>query len=375
MIQSNKTKIRYIAFGNHSGYSQAAQDMVLALHRSGNYDIKMDFMYGKSAPRTGMSSERQKFFEGLYRKKYSSEYISVFHCIPNLQRKYQKTDINIGCATYETYNPPNYGSLNWIDTLNKNDAVITPSVFNYEVFSQTKIERPVFYVPHCLDINKFHPSVEPYKDHDKFTFLFFGSWRQRKGYRQLLEAWFREFSKSDNVQLLIKTDKANVAYSHIKKARSKFLTPKKESAPILFEDKTLGDDEIPSFIKSADCLVSPTLGEGFGLPGLQSMAVGIPVLITNFSGCKDYANDDTATLFEPSGFIMHDMMDNYPQFKNRKWAFITVSEIRNKMRYVLENYKEVSRKSEYARKFVENNFSEEVAVSKFDSLIKDISDA
>lgn len=48
-------------------------------------------------------------------------------------------------------------------------------------------------------------------------------------------------------------------------------------------------DETFNWFNQADCYVSTTRGEGFGLMPLQAMAMGIPVIMNASSGQKDFA--------------------------------------------------------------------------------------
>jgi glycosyltransferase involved in cell wall biosynthesis len=150
-----------------------------------------------------------------------------------------------------------------------------------------------------------------------------GTWKERKGWKHLIEAWFREFDVGDNVRLVIKTDKITQSRNDIERLKSSLGFSKKETAPIVHETRVLTEAELPRFIKNSDCLVSPTLGEGFGLPGLQAMALEVPVIITNFSGCTDYATSETATLIEPTGYRLIQELDTISQFSNRKWANVS----------------------------------------------------
>jgi glycosyltransferase involved in cell wall biosynthesis len=349
-------RLNYVCFGNSTGYAQAAQDMILALHNSGKYDVRVEYLFASSVKRNGVTSDRFKFLKELTKKDKSLDRIQIYHCIPTSQRYIKPMGKNIGFATFETFDPPSGGALNWINILNKNDAMITPSEFNYKIFAHLDIKKPIYNIPHCYDKNLFNPDIKPLYSHDKFTFLYFGSWRKRKGWQQLIEAWSREFSDQDDVQLLIKTDKVGVAQRDIGNLQKKIGLNKKGIAPILFEKRVLDEVELPRFLKSFDCLISPTYGEGFGLPGMQSMALEVPIIITNFSGCQDYAIEDTATLLEPQGFIMHDCLDNLPQFRNKKWAFVTVESIRKAMRHAIDNQDEIKAKAIKGRELVERKF-------------------
>jgi len=235
-------------------------------------------------------------------------------------------------------------------------------------FDMGKINKPIFHIPHCLDFDKYNFEVNPLKIYNKFTFLFLGTWKERKGYKQLIEAWLREFRDKDNVQLVIKTDKTKQARTYIEKIK-KEVGISKGFAPILVENKVFSEAEMPHFLKSFDCLLLPTMGEGFNIPGLQCMALGVPVVITNFSGCQDYANKDTATLLEPNGFILKKDMDGIPQFRNRKWAFISVAQIRKTMRKIINNPAKIKEKSKNAYEEVRNRFSYQKTEELFREMI------
>ena len=57
-------------------------------------------------------------------------------------------------------------------------------------------------------------------------------------------------------------------------------------------------DELPIIINQALALVFPTLWEGFGLPVLEAMACGTPVITSNISSLPEVAGD-AAILINP----------------------------------------------------------------------------
>ena len=362
-------KINWVCFGNHSGYSQAAQDMIFALHKSGKYDMRMEYLLAGAMPQSGVSPKRKDILMDMI-KKPRIDAIQVYQCIPIAQHNVPAMKRNIGYAMFETFNPPNEGPMNWISLLNRNDAIIAPSEFNYKIFAHEKISKPLFYIPCCYDREQFNDSVEPLEKRKRFSFLYFGTWKLRKGYPALIEAFCREFNSKENVQLVIKTDHIQQAKASIDGIKKKLGLDKKDCAPIILENRIFDEVSLPRFIKSFDCLISPTLGEGFGLPGLQCMALGVPVAITDFSGCKDYAMEETCTLIKPAGFVLHPGIDDLPQFMTKKWAFISCSEIRRVLRHVLSNSVEIKSKTEYAKQFVEKKFSYEAAEKSFSEMLR-----
>lgn len=356
--------IEYICFINESGYGQAAYDLIKSLWQTNNYNIKLNCLNGKIT-QNFLSNNSFNLFSKFMTNSLQRNPLQIYHCIPTMYNRFPRKDKAIGFATYETYEPPN----NWINILNQMDAVVCPSQFNYKIFAHAGVKRPLFYIPHGFDKDLFNKNVSRLQKFDKFTFLYAGTWKKRKGYDLLIEAFLREFDAEERVQLIIKTDKSQVALQDIAKIKHT-LGLKKEYPQISLERRIFDDEHLPAFYKSADCFVMATLGEGFGLPAMQCMAVGTPVIITNFSGCQDYANDETCTLINPDGFMLHANMDNIVQFNNRKWPRLTIHSIQQAMRNVKNNYEAAVHKADKAYDFVHQNFNYNVVSKHFTRLME-----
>ena len=362
----SKIRITYACFLNASGYSFSAQHYLAALEKTGMFDIKIR-IFGSSPSRPSIGDDQYRHYKEMVNKPDDPDRILIYHCIPTIQKRIKGYKKTIGFATFETVEPPE----NWIQILNKNDAIIVPSEFNNKIFSHTQIQKPIYTIPHCLDFEQYDNEVLYMYEYEPFTFIFMGIFRERKGYKQLIEAFFTEFSDTDNVQLIIKTDKTEKARAYIEKVK-KQMGINKGFAPIILENKVFEASELPSYLKSMDCLVSPTMGEGFGLPAMQCMALGVPVIVTNYSGCQEYANDKTATLLEPNGFVFRSNMDNIPQFNSKKWAFLEVSKIREAMRYACNNPANIHRKANWAYSYVRNKFNYKIVGNLFVNMIREI---
>jgi glycosyltransferase involved in cell wall biosynthesis len=82
----------------------------------------------------------------------------------------------------------------------------------------------------------------------------------------------------------------------------------------------VGRDDLPAIYRSALALVFPSLWEGFGLPPLEAMACGTPVICTGGSGLAESAGD--AARIVPSGDAaaladaMHEM-EGSPELRER----------------------------------------------------------
>ena len=105
--------------------------------------------------------------------------------------------------------------------------------------------------------------------------LYVGNVKPHKNLRRLFEAFeqIRNSVKHDLVIVgqkegFITGDSTVLGYADKYKGRVKFTG-------------YVDDDKLKSYYAYADCLVFPSLYEGFGLPPLEAMACGCPVLVSN----------------------------------------------------------------------------------------------
>ncbi|MDP2638058.1 MAG: glycosyltransferase family 1 protein [Candidatus Levybacteria bacterium] len=119
--------------------------------------------------------------------------------------------------------------------------------------------------------------------------LFVGTLQPRKNIVRLIEA----FSKiKNNIQLVI-VGKKGWLYEEILEAPRKYGVENK----VKFLD-FVPDEELPSLYKNALGFVLPSLYEGFGLPVLEAMKYGCPVITSNISSLPE-AGGDAALYIDP----------------------------------------------------------------------------
>jgi glycosyltransferase involved in cell wall biosynthesis len=147
---------------------------------------------------------------------------------------------------------------------------------------------------------RFIPATDEIKERtkEKFTggreyFLYVGSIHPRKNLIQLLKA-FSSFKKRQqtNMQLVIagrmawKNDAFQSALSTFKFRDDVKLTG------------YLAVEELVELMGSAYCVINPSLWEGFGLPVLEAMQCGVPVLCSGNSALTE-TGGDAALYFDP----------------------------------------------------------------------------
>lgn len=125
---------------------------------------------------------------------------------------------------------------------------------------------------------------------DGSYFLFVGTWAPRKNLPRLIEA-FRLFRKNPNRkhQLILVGPQGSDA-TEVQRAMN--------DPELAGEVRWLGfieDDDMPCIYAAADAFVFPSLGEGFGMPVIEAMACGTPVITSSVSCLPEVAGD--AALF------------------------------------------------------------------------------
>jgi glycosyltransferase involved in cell wall biosynthesis len=82
-------------------------------------------------------------------------------------------------------------------------------------------------------------------------------------------------------------------------------------------DKWIGETELAIIMSSCHGIISLNRGEGFGLSGIEAMALGIPIVWTRWGGSTQYMAADNCYPVQPIAVIN---VANDAYFKTGKWA-------------------------------------------------------
>jgi glycosyltransferase involved in cell wall biosynthesis len=69
-------------------------------------------------------------------------------------------------------------------------------------------------------------------------------------------------------------------------------------APIEIVNRDAEREEMPAFYAAADAMVLPTRGEGYNLPALETLAAGLPLIVTGHGGHRDFCGPDQARMID-----------------------------------------------------------------------------
>lgn len=264
----------------------------------------------------------------------------------------------IGWTMWEAVRLPR----NWLPNLELVERLIVPTEGQVEIFRKN-FAGPIDVIPYGIDFRHWTQCNRP--DRDTFTFLCWGRLTARKCPIDLIECFWRAFPNNKDVRLVLKTREGDLGSGRIKfKINDPF-----NRITVIDENWTV--EQMVKLAHDADCGVFLSHGEGFGLPAVQAMATGLPVILSNHSGQSDFANKrynypvglDPKTPFEPSplGFGAYDQID---------WWLSDYEQTIDLMKQVYEKRKDAKKKGAKAAVWVREKFSMENMADKLAEYIK-----
>lgn len=183
----------------------------------------------------------------------------------------------------------------WVEEFNASlDLVTVTSRFVAKVLRDNGVSTPIAVVGNGVDQVTTAPPAQPQTVQAGFGFLHVSSGFPRKGTDVLLAAWGAAFTANDAAELVIKTF-PNI-HNRIAEELAAFRATHPTAAPIRLIDADVDDAAMAALYATADAVVCPSRGEGFGLPLAEAMALGKPVITTGFGGQTDFCTDATAWL-------------------------------------------------------------------------------
>ncbi len=252
----------------------------------------------------------------------------------------------------------------WVNALNQMDATWVPSSWCKKVFEKSGVEN-VDVVHEGVDVKSFNPFVPslneliesrdltrdkpvntPYfTKNDKFTFLLGGKWEQRKGQDAAVRAFAHAFEPDEPVQMVLHCTNPfepnlNIFY-HL------FAMNLPTHAEIRVGQGSFSSTDYASFFATGDAYVFPTRAEGFGLPILEAMASGLPVITTKVTGHADFVNKDVVYIIKTKKVPVNDPQW-FPEFGDTKWNDPDVGHLVELMRHVYEHPEEAKKKGRAA---------------------------
>jgi glycosyltransferase involved in cell wall biosynthesis len=331
-----------------TGYGMASREYALALDRLGA-DIKIE-TYTWNFPYMIQDEKKRNRLHQLIDKPISDtkRRILISHSPPgkldeNEKSKYQYCLLN---TVWETSRlPKHYEPL-----INAFDAVCVPCTHNIEALKISGVRVPIFLAPHGADTKMFHPDNPklPIRDaKERFVFVSIFDFQHRKNPESLLRAYWEEFSPDDQVLLIIKTYGGSP-----KRIRSAIMNYKRKlgfgdnTAPLYMMAGICDEERLKGIYTVGNVFVLPTRGEGVGLPFIEALSSGTPVISTGWGGQMDFLTEHNSFLtrykLENPSLSMnsdHVISTTYQNFaeKGQLWAEVDLTHLKQQMRFAYNN--------------------------------------
>ena len=322
-------KVLYIGnYKDGTGWANACINNILALDAAGVEVVPRPITFNNSA---GSCPER------ILQLEDNSEVgcdICIQHTLPHLY-SYNSKFKNIGFVATET---SNFIESSWQHHANLMDEIWVPTESCRSACIQSGVTKEVKIAPHSLDTSKYN-EIKYLEKGSKienllhtFNFAFVGEFVERKNIQALVKAFHMEFEPDEPVNLYIKTSQQSLDYvqNYFTQIKSGLKLRKNYKEEVVICGQLSKDDYL-SVLAQCHSFVMPSRGEGFCIPALEAMAMGIPVIYTEGTGMDDFCYGTSVKSSEAPCFGAMSTME-YLYTANEKWREVDVQELMVSMR-------------------------------------------
>ncbi len=367
--------LRYISAHDHGGYGTAGRRLLIGMKNAGAPFTWTPMTGGRGwqlwyeplqAPATGDAE-----LEPFYHRDIPYDTV-VLHLVPEYALRWRQLEPDrrfILHTVWETDRLPPH----WRFFLELADLLIVPSTWNKKVFEEAGLRVPVEVLPHIArpPAAASGPAPVAIRDGD-FVFLAVDSWTARKNLPTLIRCYLNAFTESDPVTLVVKTGRQDFTRprpwlrtrstaSEVRRIVRDYPRP----ARIILVTDTLSDNDLVRLHSRADCFVSLSHAEGWGLGPFDAGAAGKPVIATGYGGALDYLAPDNAFLV-PARTVPVDDDAGKPSFLPcQQWAEPDPVHAAELMRFVVEHRDEAAARGLRLQKCILERYSERRVTEQF----------
>jgi glycosyltransferase involved in cell wall biosynthesis len=170
------------------------------------------------------------------------------------------------------------------------DQVWVPSDWGRGILLAHGVNRNrIHVVPEGVDGYRFHNHGRRAWTPDRpFRFLTVGKYEHRKSIDETLEAFAQVHANRPDLELVIKSNYFTNRDQKFEALQRKIASLGLNNVSVLWGDMT--DNELADLYRGCDTFVLPSKAEGWGLPLIEAVASGLPVITTMYSGHTEFLN-------------------------------------------------------------------------------------
>ena len=384
-----------------SGYGDHSRDILKSLFELDKYDVKIVPTRWGNTPQDQINPQTefgQKILQNIVTQLNKKPDIFIQVSVANEFKRVANYNIGITAGVETTVSPQEF-----IQGGNQMDLIITPSEFTKETLVKTiftqmdkntnqkigelKLERPVEVLFEGVDTTIFNgkssKSILDSVDSD-FNFLFVGHWlsgalgHDRKDIGMMIKTFctvFKGLPKKQQPGLILKTSNAGFDVG-TRERISKEIKKLSESfgdkcPPIHLVWGDLSEEELNSLYndEKVKAMVMFTKGEGYGRPLAEFATTGKPIIVSDWSGYKDFLPKENTVYLEGELKNVHESAANKFLLKESKWFYVDYTKAAQKIFDVHKNYKSHLQKSSGLKTNINSNFSLDKMTSRFGEIL------
>ncbi len=242
----------------------------------------------------------EDLFLKLQRPLFKKAKADLIFDIPSNLKKKRNSDFVIAAFVYEF---PEI-SQTWSYHLNKNaDLIWIPNKFNDDILKRSGVTTETIITPYGTDfkqtISKTNSNLNNRYQRKPFNFLTICMPQKRKNPILTINAFLKAFPIKNfpDTTLTIKFPYLpgkfpwDISTEDLKESI-------KDDKRIKIINKIYSREEMKELLLSTQLYLQPSYSEGFGLSILDSLSLGIPVLVNSFGGQLDFCNSDNSIILK-----------------------------------------------------------------------------
>lgn len=399
----NKPLLVYQApIATRSGYGDHSRDILKSLFELDKYDIKVVPTRWGNTPQDQINPKTefgQKLLQNIVTNVDRQPDIFIQVSVANEFKKVGKYNIGITAGVETTIAPQEF-----LQGSNQMDLIITPSEFTKETLVKTiftqidkntkqktgelKLTKPIEVLFEGVDTTIFNgkckSSILDSVDTD-FNFLFVGHWlsgdlgHDRKDVGMMIKTFctvFKSLPKDKQPGLILKTSHAGFSVGEREMTAKRILELTKEfgdkcpSVHLVWGD--LSEIELNSLYNDdkVKAMLMFTKGEGYGRPLAEFATTGKPIVVSDWSGYKDFLPKENTVYLEGELKEVHKSSQNKFLLKEAKWFYVDYSKAASKIFDVHKNYKTYLSKSNGLKTNINSNFTLHKMTEKLGSILE-----
>ena len=384
-----------------SGYGDHSRDILKSLFELDKYDVKVVPTRWGNTPQDQIDPQTEfgkKVLENIVLSLDKKPDVFIQVSVANEFKNVGNYNIGITAGVETTIAPQEF-----ILASNQMDLIITPSEFTKETLSKTsytkvdkqtnqevgkiQLDKPCEVLFEGVDISIFNSksesSILESVDTD-FNFLFVGHWlagdlgHDRKDVGMMIKTFctvFKSLPKKQQPGLILKTSHAGFSVGEREDLAKRILDLTKDFGdkcpPVHLVWGDLSESELNSLYNDdkVKAMLMFTKGEGYGRPLAEFATTGKPIVVSNWSGYKDFLPEEHTVYLEGELKNVHETAQNKFLIKESKWFYVDYSKAASKIFDVYNNYKTYLTKSAGLKTNIQNNFSLSKMTSKLDTIL------